>query len=80
MTLISRIMIYSSFDVTAFSNGLLLGVSSYSLGGGVIDFWKNIYLCHGEPIDNFASLIEKGSIWVKGHPGAKAHWEMRHPR
>ena len=32
------------FYVTAFPNGLLLGTSSYSVGNGVIDFWKNIFL------------------------------------
>ena len=53
-------MTYSSFYVTAFSNGPLLGVPSYSVGGGggggggVIDSWENIYLYHGEPVGSFA--------------------------
>ena len=36
MALISGMMTSSSFYVTAFLIGLLLGVPSYSVGGGVI--------------------------------------------
>ena len=54
MALISRRMTYSSFYVTAFPNGLLLGVPSYSVGGGVTDSWENIYLYHGELVGSFA--------------------------
>ena len=43
----------SSFYVTAFSNGPLLGVPSYSVGGEVTDSWENIYLYHEEPVGNF---------------------------
>ena len=51
--LISGRMICSSFYVNDFPNGLLLGTPSYSVGGGVTDSWKNIYLYHGESIGNF---------------------------
>ena len=47
-------MTYSSFYGTTFLNGPLLGVSSYSVGGGVIDFWENIYLYQGESVGSFA--------------------------
>ena len=43
-----------TFYVTAFPNGPLLGVASYSVGGGVTDSWENIYLYHGEPVGSFA--------------------------
>ena len=54
MALISGRMTYSSFYVTTFPNGLLLGVPSYSVGGRVIDSWKNIYLYHEQPVGSFA--------------------------
>ena len=54
MALISGRMAYSSFYVTALPNGPLLGVPSYSVGGGVTDSWENIYLYYREPIDSFA--------------------------
>ena len=38
---------FSSFYVTIFPNGPLLGMPSYSVGGGVTDSWENIYLYHG---------------------------------
>ena len=53
MALISGRMTCSSFYVTAFLIGPLLGVSSYSVGGGVIGSWKNIYLYHEKPIGSF---------------------------
>ena len=53
MVLISGMMTYSSFYVTVFPNRPLLGVPSYSVGGGVIDSWENIYLYHEEPVDSF---------------------------
>ena len=53
MALISGRMTYYSFYVTAIPNGLLLGTPSYSVGGGVIDSWENIYLYHGEPVGSF---------------------------
>ena len=46
-------MTCSSFYGTAFSNGPLLGVPSYSVGGGVIESWEIIYLYHEEPVSNF---------------------------
>ena len=53
MALILGRMTYSSFYVTAFPNGLLLGTPSYSVGGEVTDSWENIYLYHGEPVGSF---------------------------
>ena len=53
MALISEGMTCSSFYVTTFPNGLLLGTPSYSVGGGVTDSWENIYLYHGEPVGSF---------------------------
>ena len=54
MALISGMMTYTSFYVTAFPNGPLLGVPSYSVGGGETDSWENIYLYHGESVGSFA--------------------------
>ena len=54
MALILGMMTYSFFHVTAFPNGPLLGVPSYSVGGGVTDSRENIYLYHGKPVDSFA--------------------------
>ena len=54
MDLISGRMTYSSFYVTAFPNGPLLGVLSYSVGGGVTDSLENIYLYYGELVGSFA--------------------------
>ena len=53
MALISGRMTCSSFHVTVFPNGRLLGTPSYSAGGGVTDSWENIYLYHGESVDSF---------------------------
>ena len=53
MALISGRMTCSSFYVTTFLNGLLLGTPSYSAGGGVTDSWENIYLYHREPVGSF---------------------------
>ena len=53
MALISGRMTCSSFYVTAFLIGPLLGVPSYFVGGGVIGSWKNIYLYHEKPIGSF---------------------------
>ena len=53
MTLISGRMTCSSFYITAFPNGPLLGVPSYSIGGRATDSWENIYLHHEESVDNF---------------------------
>ena len=53
MTFISGRMTCSSFYVTALPIGPLLGVPSYSFGGGVIGSWKNIYLYHEKPVDSF---------------------------
>ena len=53
MALILGMMTCSSFYVTAFPNGLLLGTPSYSAGGGVTDSWENRYLYNGEPVGSF---------------------------
>ena len=53
MALISGRMTCSSFYVTAFPIGPLLGVPSYFVGGRVIGSWKNIYLYHENPIGSF---------------------------
>ena len=53
MDLISGMMNCSSFYVTAFAIGPLLGVPSYSVGGGVTGSWKNIYLYHEKPVGSF---------------------------
>ena len=64
MALISGRMTCSSFYVNAFPNGPLLGVPSYSVGGGVTDSWKNIYLYHEELVDNF--------VWGSRRSGKEA--------
>ena len=53
MALISRRMTFSSFYVTAFPIRKLLGVPSYSVGGGVNSSWKNIYLYHEKLVGSF---------------------------
>ena len=53
MALISGRMTCSSFYVTAFPIGSLLGVHSYSIGDEVISFSKNIYLYHEKPVSSF---------------------------
>ena len=53
MSLISGMMTCSSFYVTAFPIWPLLGVPSYSVGGGVIGSKKKIYLFHEKSIDSF---------------------------
>ena len=53
MDLISERMTCSSFYVTAFSIGPLLGVSFYSVGGGGAGSWENLYLYHEEPVGSF---------------------------
>ena len=56
MALIYKRMTCSSFYVNAFPIGPLLGVPSYSVGGGVIGSWKNIYLYHEKPVGCFVWL------------------------
>ena len=53
VALISERMTCSSFYVTAFPNGPLLGVPSNSVGGGVIDSWENIYEYYEELVSDF---------------------------
>ena len=44
MALISRRMTYSSFYITAFPIGPLLGVFSYSVRGEEVGLWENSHL------------------------------------
>ena len=44
MALISGMMTYSSFYITAFPMGLLLGVLSYSVRGEKVGSWENLHL------------------------------------
>ena len=64
MTLISERMTCSSFYVTVFPIGLLLGVPSYSFGGGGTVSWENLYLYHKEPVGSF--------VWWSCRSGKKA--------
>ena len=70
MVLISRRMTCSFFNVTTFPNGLLLGTSSYFVGGGVIDSWENMYLYHGDLVGKVTNR-ERRHMGKKspGHPG-----------
>ena len=81
MALISRRMTCSSFYVTAFPNGLLLGTTSYFAGGGVTDSWENIYLYHGEPVGSFVGRVadRERKHPSERHPGTRAHRERRCP-
>ena len=42
------------FLCNCFPKRAAVGVSSYSVGGGVTDSWENIHLFHGEPVGSFA--------------------------
>ena len=53
MALISGRMNCSSFYVIAFPIGPLLGVLSYSVGGGGASSWENLHLYHEEPVGSF---------------------------
>ena len=53
MIFISGIMTCSSFYVTGFTIGPLLGVLSYSVGGETISSWENLHLYHEESVDSF---------------------------
>ena len=57
MTLISKMMTYYSFYVTAFSMGLLLEVLSYSIRDEKVGSWENLHLYHEEPFGS--------SVWWK---------------
>ena len=76
MTLISGMMTCSSFYVTAFPIGPLLGVLSYSIRGEEVGSWENFHLYHEVPVSS--------SIWWsrgsgKEAPRQKGIWDMRHP-
>ena len=53
MALISGRMTYSSFNVTAFPIGPLLGMLSYFIGGEEADSWENLHLYHEELVGSF---------------------------
>ena len=64
MAFISRMMTCSSFYVTAFPLGPLLGVLSYSVEGKGTGSWDNLHLYHEEQIDSF--------VWWSCRSGKKA--------
>ena len=53
MAFISGMMTCSSFYVTAFSIGPLLGVLSYFVGGETTGSWENLHLYHEESVGSF---------------------------
>ena len=53
MTLISEMMIYSSFWITTFPIGLSPGVFSYSVRCEEVDSWENLHLLHEESVGSF---------------------------
>ena len=53
MALISGRMTYSSFYVTVFPIGPLLGMLSYSIGGEEVGSWEILHLYHEEPVGSF---------------------------
>ena len=53
MSFISGMITCSSFYVTAFPIGPLLGVLSYSVGSEAIDSWENLHLYHEESVGSF---------------------------
>ena len=64
MPFISGMMTCSSFYVTAFPIGPLLGVLSYFVGGEAIGSWENLHLYHEEPVGSF--------IWWSCRSGKEA--------
>ena len=53
MTLISGMMTYSSFYVTAFPIWPLLRVPSYSIRGEEVGSWENLHLYYEELVGSF---------------------------
>ena len=53
MAFISGRMTGSSFYVTAFPIGPLLGVLSYFVEGEGTGLWENLHLYHEEPVGSF---------------------------
>ena len=65
MAFISGRMTCSSFYVTAFPIGPLLGVLSYSVGEEAIGSWEKLHLYHEESVDSF--------VWWSCRLGKEAH-------
>ena len=65
-------MTCSSFYVTTFLNGLLLGTFSYSVGGGVTDSWENIYIYTYIMESRLAISFGKVADRERKHPGEEA--------
>ena len=59
MALISGRMTYSSFHITAFLIGPLLGVFSYSIRGEKVGSLENFHLYHEEPVGGVADRKNK---------------------
>ena len=64
MALISGRMTYSSFYVTIFPIGPLLGVLPYSIRSEEVGSWENLHLYHEEPVGS--------SVWWSRRSGKEA--------
>ena len=53
MAFISGRMTRSSFYVTAFPIGPLLGMLSYSIGGEGVSSWEDLHIYHEESVGSF---------------------------
>ena len=53
MAFISGMITRSSFYVTVFPIGPLLGVISYSIGGEGVGSWEDLHLYHEESVGSF---------------------------
>ena len=72
MALISEMMTYSSFYITASPIMPLLGILSNSIGGEEAGSWEILYLYYEEPIRQLRLVelpIGRGNAWVKRHLG-----------
>ena len=67
---ISGMMTYSSFYVTTFPNRPLLGVPSYSVGGGVTDSRRtSTYIMDSRLTVSLGRVAD----WDRNHPGEGAY-------
>ena len=76
MAIILGRMTYSSFYVTVFPIGPLLGMHSYSIGGEKTDSWEILHSYHEEPV---GSLIWWSCRSGEETPGSKDIRDMRCP-